>query len=236
MAWLKLALGALFVSCLSSCSGTYHAYADMLKMGFAEGKDIALTYGEITDTRYDLIYVGINDRPRVTMALMFIEQGQLKWISSDSAMLITENGRIIRTLGMKNDLLSLTNIDADPVKNLSAVNKLSSWIRLADWQQGEFGYELQSGFRVIPNQTLSYFGHSFNVTKVIESVNYAVEPNFVRLDNSWQNVYWYDADTKLLLKTVQQLSPFSEQYELTFITQIVRQLSDAGVNVAADAI
>ena len=236
MSWLKLALCALLLGCLSSCSGTYHAYYEMLKLGFTDGKDVQFTYKHISDTPYDFLYVRTSDRPQVAMALMFIEQGQFKWISSDSAMLIMDNGRIVRTLGLGNDLLSISNIDADPIKNLSAVNNLTSWNRLVDWKQGEFGYELQSHFRIVPNQTLRFFGHSFNVVQVIETVDYVVEPNFVRLDSSWQNIYWYDTDTKMLLKSVQQLSPFSDQYELTFITQIVRQLSNAGVKIAADAI
>jgi hypothetical protein len=234
MALLKAFAFMLLACSLCSCSGTYHAYADMFKLAFAAKNDVSLSYKVLSETPYDYLYVRQGEQAQVAMALMFIEAGKFKWISADRVMLITEHGRIVKTLGLANDLLHLTNIDSDPLKTKTMT--ANNWLRLADWQQGEYGYQLRSTFERVPNQTLEFFSHNVSVIKVIETVQYDNTANFVRLDHNWQNIYWLEATSGEVLKSQQSLMPGAEVFELVFISEVVRQLRRLGVDVAADAI
>ena len=69
-----------------------------------------------------------------------------------------------------------------------------------------------------------------------EHVHYMAETNFVRFDDKWQNRFWLDAKTGVVLKSRQILAPGAEPFELTFISEVVRQLQRSDKVVAADAI
>lgn len=232
-----LLLGCCICSLLlMSCSGTYRSYADMLQLAFKETPDVQLPYSFFTTAPYDYLYVKQGDQAQVAMALMFVEQEQFKWVSADRVVLVTEHGRIVRTVGLANDLLHLTNSSNDPLKKQLELSPVFYWIRLADWKNNEYGYPLKSTFQLGQPQPMLFFGQQLDVVQLIENVHYMAEPNFVRFDDKWQNVFWLDAESGVVLKSRQLLAPGAEPYELTFISEVVRQLQRAGKDVAADAI
>ena len=221
---------------LAACSGTYHAYKTMYEVAAKSAEDVGLTFDTVASAKYDYLYVRLAEQGRVALALRYIEQGQLKWISADNNMLITRGGRIVRTLGLDNDLIHLTNQTADPLLEPFNIAPTSTWLRLADWQQGEYGYQIRSQFVLEHGHTLSFFGHALPVIKVIETVRYDNDANFVRFDDKWQNIFWLDAKTGTVLKTVQQLQPGADVLELTFITEVARRLIALGITVNPEAI
>ncbi|WP_372628019.1 YjbF family lipoprotein [Arsukibacterium sp.] len=221
---------------LMSCSGTYRTYSDMLKLAFKETPDVQLPYSFLSDAPHDYLYVKQGERAQIAMGLMFVEREQLKWVSADRALLVTEHGRIVRTVGMANDLLYLTNLDNDPLKRKLNFAMAKPWLRLADWQQNEYGYQLRSTFQYGATELMTFFGVQLEVIPVIERVSYDNAANFVRFDDKWQNLFWLDAKSGEVLKSRQKLLPTGQQFELTFISKVVRQLQRDGKDVAADAI
>jgi hypothetical protein len=204
---------------LMSCSGTYRSYADMLQLAFKETPDVLLPYSFFTEAKHDYLYVKHGEQAQVAMALMFIEQG-----------------RIVRTVGLKNDLVYLSNTSSDPLKTPLNFTATASWSRLADWQYNEYGYPLRSTFHYGPVETMQFFGQQLDVVPLTENVQYTAETNFVRFDDKWQNRFWLEAKTGTVLKSQQMLAPWGETFELTFISEVARQLRRAGKDVAADAI
>jgi len=231
----KLLLLAGYVG-LTACSGTYHGYADMLKLAFTPPKDVLFTFSELTTAKHDYLYVRIADRSQVALGLAVIEQGQFKWVSGDRALLITEHGRIVRTSGLNNDLIFLSNTVSDPLKRPFDMSAQTQWLRLADWQQGEYGYQIRSHYEVKPVESMRFFDVAINVIPVIEHLQYQNETDFVRLDHSWQNMFWLDAKSGEVLKSQQLLAPGKEMLELIFISEVVRNLQRAGANVDANAV
>ena len=177
---------------LMSCSGTYRSYTDMLQLAFTETPDVLLPYSFFTEAKHDYLYVKHGKQPQVAMALMFIEQGQLKWVSADRAVLITEHGRLVRTIGLKNDLMHLSNISSDPLKKPLQLSAATTWLRLADWQQNEYGYPLRSTFHYGPTQKMAFFDQQLDVMLLTEHVHYMAETNFVRFDDKWQNRFFIE--------------------------------------------
>ncbi|MEO3678863.1 YjbF family lipoprotein [Rheinheimera sp. FR7-31] len=219
---IKQLLAATVLLALSACSGTYNSYLDSLKLAFNTPEDVNLTLQQVREARSDLMYVRHGERSLAAMALLRLEGGQHKWVSADNALLIIEHGRIVRTVGFSNDLLYLTNIQSDQIRDIRRINPATDWLRLADWQSGEYGYAIRSRFSLPTDETLEFFGRSFNTIRITENVSYTSPANFFRPDDSWQNMFWYEANSGTLIKSLQQLSPFTERLEMTYISRIAR--------------
>lgn len=219
-------LSAVFSTLLlSSCSGTYQSYYDTLKLALTAQPDAQLTLQQVAETKHDLLYVKSGERPQAVMALAYREQGQQKWISADNAMLVLENGRIARTLGFEQDLLHTTNLSGDPLKRLLNDMESLQWLRLTDWRQGEYGYRLQSTFKNEGIKTLTIFDQTLQTTLVTEQVELLDDTQFLRLNNRWQNFYWFEHNTGQLIKSVQLPAPFWQPLEITYISRISRLLT-----------
>lgn len=227
-----LVLGALLL--LSGCSGTYRSYVDMVQVALAAKPDVNLTFKAIQEAPNDFLYVRSGEQPQAALGLMYIEQNQYKWISATKELLVTERGRIVRTSGLPNDLLYLSNRQADPLKAPRQAGAI--WFRSADWAAGEYGYSIRSGFQAESGHYLTFFQQQIAVTKVTEILNYETPSSFMRFDGRWQNTFWLDATTGVVLQSEQQLAPGMAPLQLIFISEVVRHLQRAGVVVAEDAI
>ncbi|WP_140217242.1 YjbF family lipoprotein, partial [Vibrio parahaemolyticus] len=68
--------------------------------------DVELSSQEIQDIPYASAYLKIGNQKQVFVVLAFAEDNpitgvtQLKWVSADKSMIVTENGRIIKTIGL----------------------------------------------------------------------------------------------------------------------------------------
>ena len=105
----KLTLSLIILIIISACSGTNHAYYQTLKIAFTEQDDAEMTLAEVRQSEVDVISVKRGERPAAIMALAYLENGQHKWVSSDKTMLIMEKGRIIRTVGLSEGLLYVSD-------------------------------------------------------------------------------------------------------------------------------
>ncbi len=218
-------LALLFSLCfLVACAGTYRAYIDTLKYAFKSPSDASLTLQQVASANSDLLYLRHGDRPQAVLALAFIEQGQHKWISADGVVLLLEHGRLVRTAGLNNDLLYLTNRGADPLKRLPGELFRAPWLRLADWQQGEYGYQIRSEFKATGQQQLQFFERKLDTLVFEEHLQYPNQANFIGASKTWLNIYWFDSESGALIKSKQQLTPQAEPIEMTYISRIVRLL------------
>lgn len=234
MSIVKPAAIILLASLLSACSGTYSSYVDTVKLFLTPASDATLTFGQLANS-HDFLYVRNGDSARAALGLRFIEQGQLKWVSADNVMLATEQGRITRTLGLTNDLMYISNKQNDPLKTTANIER-SHWLRATDWQSGEYGLVIKSRFSEAYNEELTFFGATLPVKKIVETLSMHDKPANWRFDGEWQNTFWIDTETGVVLKSVQQLAPGMTPIELVYISEIVRNLQRNGIVVAEGAI
>jgi hypothetical protein len=222
MTLLKNLLLCVAVVTLTACAGTYHSYYQTLQLAFAEKADVNLSLAEVTDLSVDLMLLRRGDRPAAALALAYIEAGQHKWVSADKALLIIEQGRIVRTSGFAQDLLFLSNTSADPIKQTYSGLSGLNWLRGADWSQNEYGYQLYSDFETHGRQMLMVFGQQIDTVLIVENVAYHNPSNYFQAEQNWQNYFWYEPISGTLLKTKQRLSPYDEALEITYLSQIAR--------------
>jgi hypothetical protein len=212
----------LIVMLTSGCSGTYHAYYETLKLAFAEQPNAQMTLAEVQQSPVDVILVKRGERANAIMALAYLESDQHKWVSQDKAMLIMEKGRIVRTLGLTENLLYLANTESDPLKALPFDISKNQWQSAADYTGDQYGYPLESTFSAGKSERLQALTLNIDTTLFVENINYLAPANFMRFNTHWQNYYWYHKPSGELLKTIQTLSPFAETLEITYLSRIAR--------------
>jgi hypothetical protein len=210
---------------LNGCSGTYNSYYQTLKIAFSEQGDAQKTLVEIQQSDVDIISVKRGDRPTAIMALAYLESGQHKWVSNDNAMLIMQKGRLIRSLGLSDNRLYLSNLDNDPLKfiadKIPNEKRPKIWLRIADRHGDEYGHPIHSIFSVALKDSVQVLELSIDSHYYVETVNYNAPTNYLRLDNSWENHFWYSKDG-VLIKSIQQISPLSEPIEIIYLSRIAR--------------
>lgn len=210
---------------LGGCSGTYKAYKETLSYAFNPPSDIQLTLDQVKASGADLLAYRYGEQRQVVLALAFIEHNQQKWLSEDNAVVVLQHGRVVRTAGFKQNLLFVTAAQADPLS--SGLNELagSSWQSLTDWQHDEYGYRVQSQFGQLHAETLEMLGQTFQVYKVTETLTYKNKSQFWRFDQQWQNQYWFEQGSGILLKSRQQYAPFQPVSEMLFLSRAARLVS-----------
>jgi hypothetical protein len=206
---------------LTSCSGTYRAYYQTLKLAFADLPKVEISLEKVLHSEVDLASIRRGSRPEAILALAYLEDKRHKWVSADNAMLIMEKGRIVRTLGLGENLLFLSNTAQDPLKNFPISHNIL-WSRIADWTGDEYGYGTESYFLGDNHETINELSIEIDTVKYVEQVTYTAPSEYVQLHKSWQNIFWFDKKNGILVKSIQTLSPLSEPIELVYLSRIAR--------------
>lgn len=212
----KLSAIFVFLFLLNGCTNPLQSHITSLKLAYRLNQDAEISLDKVLESKVDLALIKSGDRPVAIIAKAFAEEGKDKWISEDRAMLVVESGRIIRTQGFKNDLLSLSGIGPDPLLQPEKLNG-SSWRSLSDWESGEYGYLSESNFTV-ESEDITVLEHHFSTIKVTESVEFKAKRNWLIGNQQWDNVYWFDRHSNRLLKAKQRTAPHSNEFLITFVS------------------
>lgn len=209
----KIPLLVLLVSALTACSNPLKVHYDNIKLALLLNQEITVTLEEVKTSEVDLALINSGNRPTAKIAKAYQEFGKDKWISKDRAMLVIKDYRVIKTVGFKNDQLAVLSGEPDPLKDFTSVNQ-KSWKRQLDWSVGEYGYDLVSRFHS-SKDSIELLGQSFDVLLVTEELTYADGSN-------WNNYFWIDEKTGLMLKTIQKNAPFADEFEIRFVSNAAR--------------
>jgi hypothetical protein len=219
----KASFSLIVISLLftSACSTTQQAYIQNVEMYFDSGIDVILSNDGIRESNVDLIHVKNGERSLATMALAFIEDGQYKWLSQDGVMFITENGRLIRTIGLEHNLIYVSNLSTDPLKTPSTNDKEIQWERAIDTEFGDYGVNLSSQITIVTDEAISLQTEQLITRKYTESVHYRSEKFG---EDRWTNTFWFHQSSGQLLKSSQKMSSQSEIIEITYLSRAMRLL------------
>lgn len=213
------------LSFLSACSNPLRTHYVNIQLAILLNQDAEFSIEEVRKSPVDVALIKSADRPVAVIAKAFNELGSEKWISEDKAMLIIKDHRVQRTVGFKNDQLAIFSSENDPLGNIASVaNK--SWYWEVDWSVGEYGYPVNSTFSVM-TESVNIMGNSFNTLHIVEEASYDKANGWV-VDKDWANHYWIDVESGLLLKTSQKAAPFSDRFDITFVSTAVRLMSEKG--------
>jgi hypothetical protein len=203
-----------FILLISGCSQRFQDTSDTLQEGFLGFEDVEVTGESLKEIPYATMYARINDAQRIFMVLAFAEinpetgNTRLKWLSSDKAMIVTENGRITKTLKLPGGNLS----------NLSSSNELfppsntnSNWTHTYDWQPGyNFGNQALVTSKLITIESIQSLLWNKTTQHIQETYK------FGELDQSMHSDFWIDSKGHVV-KSAQWLVPNKLYIELEIL-------------------
>ena len=215
----KFAFSLAFPLFIVGCSNPLATHYTNLKLAWKLNQDAQITEKEVIESKVELALIRSGERPLAIIAKAFDEYGLQKWISADKAMLIFEHGRVIRTIGFANDQLEILSSKKDPLSDLSTVEG-QSWTRMIDWSVGEYGYDSTSVFN-LEFQEINVLNYDFETQHITEIVTHTDPKAVFSSQTSWVNEYWFEVKSGKLLRTIQQNSPASDRFDISFVSNAV---------------
>ncbi|MFA9385146.1 MAG: YjbF family lipoprotein [Vibrio cyclitrophicus] len=216
---------------LAGCSQQFQDVNSTFDEAFFGSSDVELSKEYIQNLPYSSIYAEVNDQGKIFMVLAYVGENpktgaeQLKWMSSDKAMIVTENGRVVQTLLLPYE--NLSGLAFQPLNTFSSENNSSAdsssafdvsanpgaqkWQAVYDWQPNyRFGYKA--------NITRTYAGNDTVETPLasIATKKFQEKIQFPMLEQDITNEYWVDSKGKVV-KTIQYLGPDMTRLELTVL-------------------
>lgn len=198
---------------LQACTQTQNGLLDTAKLAIAGPQDITLSSQQIADLPYASLYLRQNGGQRIFVVLGYDEQGLQKWITRDRAMLVTRHGRLVKTLGLADNLYEVNALQADPLAQGLQLSDGMRWTRTLGWTEGgQYRADTaRSLFSRQPDAVLQIAGNA---------VPCRVWQEHVVMDGSgksWNNTFWIDSQTGLVRQSSQTLGADYYTLEMTLL-------------------
>ena len=120
--------------CSSAGSGNtnYSQFYQLMKQGWAAttGK-VRVTHDQAAAIPYASLGYSLDDGNQVMLVLATDANGELLWTSPSHVVIVTRDGRIIRTLGLPHDLSGFTTPGGPPPSPGQAVRQVTAAYRTA---------------------------------------------------------------------------------------------------------
>ena len=223
---LLISATALFVS---GCSQKINSINDTVRVAVQGTADIHKSANTIAALPYASTYVRIDNQSQLFMVLALAESATgetvttpssktspplLKWLASDHGMLVTQSGRIVKTVNLAaGNLSTTTRKTVGPLTlGLHLATTPTTWQRHIDWQPGYHnGYQLDSQFVFDQPEVLTINGKSVPVLRFSENVT------IKQLDRHYSNTFWIEQRTGKVVKSQQYIAPDLPSVEMTIL-------------------
>ncbi len=210
--WARLLLILPVISLLFGCTQKFNDVSATIEEAYSNYIDVKLTPQQIEAVPYASAYLKIDNQKQVFVVLAFAEHNpltgktQLKWVSADKAMVVTENGHIVKTLKLQNNNIAGVYGQVPAYRTSDKEYALSY-----DWEE-----QYRYGFPAHIKRT--YLGEDV-VTTPISSITadlYRETVEFPTLSKAVDNFYWVNSEGQVI-KTRQHLGPNMAPIELTIL-------------------
>ena len=210
--WMRLLVVLPVLSLTFGCTQKFNDVSATVQEAYGNYIDVELTPEEIEAVPYASAYLKIGDQKQVFVVLAFAEQNpltgntQLKWVSADKAMVVTENGHIVKTIGLQTT--NLAGIYGDvPAYSAPSVQYSLSY----DWAD-----KYRYGFPAKVQRSRQ--GKETVITPISSTTTdvYTEVVTFTSLEKTVENQYWVNGKGEVV-KTRQHLGPNMVPVELTIL-------------------
>lgn len=120
---------------LQACSATTKELGNSLWDSLFGTPGVQLTDDDIQNMPYASQYMQLNGGPQLFVVLAFAEDGQQKWVTQDQATLVTQHGRLVKTLLGGDNLIEVNNLAADPLIKPAQIIDGATWMRTMGWTE-----------------------------------------------------------------------------------------------------
>lgn len=212
-----LPLLLMFSLLLTGCTQAFRDNMATAKTAWDANTDAQISSKKIRSIPYASIFLRVNNGPKVFVVAAFADKNkannntQLKWLSNDNAMIVTEKGRIVKTLGFQKDNLADLSINTPSTGTLSYNTIHKEWNATYDWQPN-FRYNF------IAQVKQKDLGYETLTTPLWQEKTHHIEETvtFPKLNVSFKNEFWVNEHNRIV-KTIQYLGPNMNKLEITFL-------------------
>lgn len=185
---------------LQACSATTKGLGSSLWHSIVGSDGVQLTDDDIQNMRYASQYMSINNGPQLFVVLAYDENGQQKWVTQDRATIVTQNGRVVKTVGLGDNLQQVTNLADDPLAKVNQIIDGAGWTRQMAWS------ERQQARMATARSTFTW--HGTDTLKVGSNVTpvRVLDEEVTAAGTAWNNRYWVD-DAGEIRQSKQYLGP-----------------------------
>nr|WP_310592661.1 YjbF family lipoprotein [Vibrio paracholerae] len=220
-----LAFCQLFL--IMGCSNSSQHLSETMQLAIFGTPAPVISPQKVAGIPYASLYIQQNDNPLALMVLGWAEPTRnnrhpaLKWVSAGQEMLVTEGGRITKTLNLDGaNLISLESDSTDPLLlGLHRASTPREWHFYLSWQPGyHFRYLAHSQFITLGEQQKQLpNGESRTLLRIDEQITIAA------LNQQYHNQYWLEPSTGAVIASEQQLAPGTHRYALTVAKSYLNQ-------------
>ena len=213
---LHLALVFLSLTALSGCGTNqqYLAIKQNFDIVFNQPPVAELTWQQIAERESDLLRIRLADSNHAYLSLVVKESDFDKYRSANNVVFIFQQGRLVRTSGLKDDLL-YSDIKQEPLTMAFSSSLPATGVIIQDWQSAA-GYPLSIALNRVGAESFTALDKTIAAVKYTETV---------RLNEQvvGENLYWFSVDG-VLLKSIQMLQSEQRQIEILWLSQIHRHV------------
>lgn len=211
----------LFILCslstllLSGCTSSGAALSKTMKLAFFGSDTNEISIPKIQSSPYANILVQENDHAPALLVLVWAERTSqeksahipptLKWLSSNKELIVTRNGRIIKTVNLGHgNMTQLRSKEPDPLLlGLQKSTTPKQWHYQLSWQPGNHHrYHATSSFKRLGTTTIDTPIHGQQTV-----LAFSEHVTIARIDQSYTNYYWVTPQSGHVVKSQQQLAP-----------------------------
>ncbi|WP_295899890.1 YjbF family lipoprotein [uncultured Vibrio sp.] len=210
------------------CTQSTQDLTDSLALAINGHDSAQITKEQVSGIPYASQIVEFGGNPEALMVLAWAEPGRhqtpiaLKWLSANSEMLVTQAGRITKTVNFPdNNLLSIHALKPDPLaRGLHLRTTPHHWSYTMSWHPGyHVGYEAESRFEVLGEVTKQL---PFDVQTLLHVKETISIPT---IDFKTSNHYWLDPQTGRVIASEQTITPNGATFKL-YTGKAYQQVND----------
>lgn len=198
---------------LQGCTQTQKGMGETFRLAFFGADNIQMTNEQIENLPYASLYLRINGGQQLFVVLGYNENGQQKWITRDRAMLVIEHGRLVKTLGLAENLNQVSNLQHDPLRGALHLSEGAIWSRILRWtENGQARADTAtSRFTQGKDEVLQLAGRPVACHIWQEEVSLAEN------GASWRNTFWVDASSGQIRRSQQTLGADALSIDITIL-------------------
>jgi hypothetical protein len=206
LAGAALALALLAAGCSSSTSGdtNYSQFYEIMRQSLSASVGNArVTREQAAAIPYASMGYSVDGGNQTMLVLGTDNGGDLLWTSPAHVVIVTRDGRIVRTLGLGHDLASLTSRSQQTIPApATAIQAPFATTRLEDFPElGLYGAIVSCRARSVGRQAIKILGEAIPTVRVDEACQ-SSNPDWSFVDS-----YWVDRDNGTVWRSRQHVHP-----------------------------
>lgn len=207
-------LTALVASgCTSGSGSTYSQYFQIIRLslGSAFGHN-QITRAQAASIPYASMGWRIAGEPEHLIILATDTNGEQLWTSPDHIVLAVRGGRVVRTVGLKDNLESGPTSGGGSISPAAALTGPFSSERIADFPDSKiFSVRISCRAYASRRETIKILGVQFSTVRIAERCHSAM------LNWSFVDAFWVNSTNNAVLRSIQHITPKIGAMELEIL-------------------